>query len=205
MHVLNDTADPFYPSLKAGAYASKRPYGDPCDLVYSCPTPPANHSSPDSSITAGKVAGIVIGALLGVVVIIFLWVKCVRPNNSQQTDNIPPGAALIPREDNSGNTPQASAPRRRVEDPDNASRGTTLRQTTNSPINIHIGHVGYIGPINNTYISRSHTDDLQNTALRRTEEYVDSTSWDPDFRQTEYGSDDTSQGISTIFRRTRPL
>jgi len=36
MHVLNDTADPFYTSLKAGAYASKQPRGHPCDPVYDC-------------------------------------------------------------------------------------------------------------------------------------------------------------------------
>jgi len=36
MHVLNDTADPFYTSLKAGAYASNKPSGHPCDPVYSC-------------------------------------------------------------------------------------------------------------------------------------------------------------------------
>ncbi|OJA20892.1 hypothetical protein AZE42_00902 [Rhizopogon vesiculosus] len=35
MHVLNDTADPFYTSLKAGAYDSKKPQGMPCDDVYT--------------------------------------------------------------------------------------------------------------------------------------------------------------------------
>ena len=36
MHISNDTADPFYTSLKAGAYASKKPGGHPCDPVYDC-------------------------------------------------------------------------------------------------------------------------------------------------------------------------
>lgn len=35
MHVLNDTADPFYTSLKAGAYDSKKPQGMPCDAAYT--------------------------------------------------------------------------------------------------------------------------------------------------------------------------
>ena len=36
MHVMNETTDPFYTSLQAGAYTSKRPSGHPCDPVYSC-------------------------------------------------------------------------------------------------------------------------------------------------------------------------
>jgi len=36
MHVMNETTDPFYTSLQAGAYASKKPSGHPCDPVYSC-------------------------------------------------------------------------------------------------------------------------------------------------------------------------
>ncbi|KAG2058833.1 glycoside hydrolase family 9 protein [Suillus hirtellus] len=35
MHVLNDSADPFYTSLKAGAYDSKKPQGMPCDDAYT--------------------------------------------------------------------------------------------------------------------------------------------------------------------------
>jgi len=35
MHVLNDTVDPFYTSLKAGAYDSKKPQGMPCDGAYT--------------------------------------------------------------------------------------------------------------------------------------------------------------------------
>ena len=39
MHASNDSADPFYTSLKAGAYASKKPNGRPCDPVYDCAPP----------------------------------------------------------------------------------------------------------------------------------------------------------------------
>ena len=34
MHVLDDTSDPYYTSLQAGAYQSKRPQGMPCDAAY---------------------------------------------------------------------------------------------------------------------------------------------------------------------------
>ena len=36
MHVMNDTTDPFYTSLRAGAYAAKKPGGHPCDPAYKC-------------------------------------------------------------------------------------------------------------------------------------------------------------------------
>jgi endoglucanase len=34
--VMNDTSDPFYTSLKAGAFAKARPHGKPCDAVFPC-------------------------------------------------------------------------------------------------------------------------------------------------------------------------
>ena len=36
MHVMNDTTDPFYTSLRAGAYDGMKPSGQPCDAVYKC-------------------------------------------------------------------------------------------------------------------------------------------------------------------------
>ena len=36
MHVMNDTADPFYTSLRAGEYTASKPSGHPCDAVYKC-------------------------------------------------------------------------------------------------------------------------------------------------------------------------
>lgn len=36
MHVLNETKDPFYTSLEAGAYDKVRPSGTPCDEVFPC-------------------------------------------------------------------------------------------------------------------------------------------------------------------------
>ncbi|KAF8665637.1 hypothetical protein AX16_000092 [Volvariella volvacea WC 439] len=34
MHVINDTSDPFFVSLQAGAYEEVRPHGLPCDVVF---------------------------------------------------------------------------------------------------------------------------------------------------------------------------
>ena len=55
MHVSSETADPFYTSLKAGAYASKKPSGRPCDPVYDCAPP------------LGKGAKIAIGVVITIV------------------------------------------------------------------------------------------------------------------------------------------
>lgn len=62
MHVLNDTADPFYTSLKAGAYDSKKPQGMPCDDAYTegCAGPQLSEG--------GKIAlGVILG-LTGLVI-----------------------------------------------------------------------------------------------------------------------------------------
>lgn len=36
MHVLNDTSDPFFTRLQAGAFAAKKPNGNPCDAAFRC-------------------------------------------------------------------------------------------------------------------------------------------------------------------------
>jgi endoglucanase len=36
MHVLNDTSDPFFTHLQPGAFAAKKPSGDPCDAAFHC-------------------------------------------------------------------------------------------------------------------------------------------------------------------------
>ena len=56
---MNDTADPFYTSLKAGAYASNKPSGNPCDPVYSC--------SPSLS-TGAKIAIAVVVTVVGLAI-----------------------------------------------------------------------------------------------------------------------------------------
>jgi len=39
MHVLNDTSDPFFTSLSAGAYQQNKPSGSPCDAAIPCGGP----------------------------------------------------------------------------------------------------------------------------------------------------------------------
>jgi endoglucanase len=36
MHVLNDSSDPFFTRLQAGAFAAKKPSGNPCDAAFQC-------------------------------------------------------------------------------------------------------------------------------------------------------------------------
>lgn len=60
MHAMNDTADPFYTSLEAGAYASNKPSGHPCDPVYSC--------SPSLS-TGAKIAIAVVVTVVGLAIV----------------------------------------------------------------------------------------------------------------------------------------
>jgi endoglucanase len=36
MHVLNDTSDPFFTRLQAGAFEAKKPSGNPCDAAFQC-------------------------------------------------------------------------------------------------------------------------------------------------------------------------
>ena len=36
MHVLNDTSDLYFTGLQAGAFAAKKPDGEPCDFAFPC-------------------------------------------------------------------------------------------------------------------------------------------------------------------------
>jgi len=64
MHASNDTADPFYTSLKAGAYASNKPNGHPCDPVYSCKP----SLSTGAKIAIGVVVTVVGLAIFGAII-----------------------------------------------------------------------------------------------------------------------------------------
>jgi endoglucanase len=63
MHVLNDTSDPFFTRLQAGAYAANKPSGKPCDAVFSC------HSSSGLS-TGAKIALGVVLSIIGIAIIV---------------------------------------------------------------------------------------------------------------------------------------
>ena len=68
MNVMNDTSDPFYTSLQAGAYASKKPSGHPCDPVYSC-TPSLSNGGKIAIAVVVTVVGLgIIGAIVFLVV-----------------------------------------------------------------------------------------------------------------------------------------
>jgi len=81
MHVSNDTADPFYTSLKAGAYASNRPSGHPCDPVYDC----APSLSTGAKIAIGVVVTVVGLAIFGGIIYAFLRYRSRRGSPSPAT------------------------------------------------------------------------------------------------------------------------
>jgi endoglucanase len=62
MHVMNDTNDPFYTSLKAGAYDKVKPSGQPCDAAISdgC----SGHKLSKAAIIALAVVLSVVGLLI---------------------------------------------------------------------------------------------------------------------------------------------
>lgn len=65
MHILNDTTDPFFTSLKAGAYDQVRPKGTPCDEAYPC----AGRGLSSGARIAIAVAVTIVGlAIIGLVV-----------------------------------------------------------------------------------------------------------------------------------------
>lgn len=68
MHVLNDSKDPFYTSLQAGAYS--KPKGTPCDPVYSCT--PNLHLSKASEIAMAVVITVVGLVLVGSMIWMFV-------------------------------------------------------------------------------------------------------------------------------------
>jgi endoglucanase len=67
MHVLADTNDPYYTSLKAGAYDKVKPQGFPCDPVFSqgCQGP---HLSKSGLIAMALVITVVGLIILGLAV-----------------------------------------------------------------------------------------------------------------------------------------
>jgi len=70
MHVLNDTSDPFFTHLQAGAFAAKKPSGNPCDAAFQC----------QSGLSMGtKVAWGVTLSIVGCAVIavgIWYYIRC---------------------------------------------------------------------------------------------------------------------------------
>jgi endoglucanase len=63
MHVLNDTSDPFFTRLQAGAFAANKPSGKPCDAAFPC------HSSSGLSTGAKITLGVVL-SIIGIATIV---------------------------------------------------------------------------------------------------------------------------------------
>jgi endoglucanase len=66
MHVLNDTSDPFFTSLQAGAYEKVRPSGQPCDSAISagCGGPKLPRAALIALVVILSVVGAIILGLL---------------------------------------------------------------------------------------------------------------------------------------------
>ena len=67
MRVLNDTSDPYFTSLQAGAFAAKKRSGEPCDSAFPC------HSglSEGAKIALGVVLSIVGSAIIAAAAYIY--------------------------------------------------------------------------------------------------------------------------------------
>ena len=72
MHVMNDTNDPFFTSLQAGAYDKVRPSGRPCDAAISdgCSDP----TLPKGALIAVAVIISVVGAFIVGLTLWYLWI-----------------------------------------------------------------------------------------------------------------------------------
>ncbi|KAJ6599199.1 glycoside hydrolase family 9 protein [Mycena vulgaris] len=72
MHVINDTNDPFFTSLQAGAYEKVRPSGQPCDAAISagCGGP----TLPKGALIAMAVIISVVGAIILGLTLWYLWI-----------------------------------------------------------------------------------------------------------------------------------
>jgi len=65
MHVLNDTSDPYFTRLQAGAFAAVKPSGTPCDGAFPC------HSR---GLSKGAKVALGVGlSVLGVVIVAGAW------------------------------------------------------------------------------------------------------------------------------------
>jgi endoglucanase len=71
MHALNDSNDPFYTSLQAGAYNARRPQGQPCDAAIQS-------GCSNSQLSKGaKIAIAVVVTVVGLLVIgMTTWYLC---------------------------------------------------------------------------------------------------------------------------------
>jgi endoglucanase len=67
MHVLNDSSDPFFTRLQAGAFAAKKPGGNPCDAAFNC------HSDSDLSTGAKVALGVALSIIGSTIIAAGTW------------------------------------------------------------------------------------------------------------------------------------
>ena len=79
MHVLNDTKDPYFTTLAAGAYDKVKPTGVPCDAVFNegCDNP---HMSKKATVVLAVVVTIVGVIIFG----LSTWYIMLLVRNSSQ-------------------------------------------------------------------------------------------------------------------------
>lgn len=77
MHV-NDSADPYYTSLQAGAYAQVKPSGTPCDDAFPCKS--KGGLSQGAKIALGVVFGVVGLVIIGLGA---AWIRVLRRRNGK--------------------------------------------------------------------------------------------------------------------------
>lgn len=75
MHVMNDTNDPFFTSLQAGAYEKVRPQGLPCDAAF--PQACVRELSRGGKIAMGVTLTVVGVAIIGLLSYYF-WLLATR-------------------------------------------------------------------------------------------------------------------------------
>ena len=80
MHV-DDTADPYYTQLQAGAYAKVKPSGMPCDDAYPCKSGSGHGLSKVAKIVIGVVVGLV-GLVIVVLLGLWAWYGLRRKNKN---------------------------------------------------------------------------------------------------------------------------
>lgn len=73
-HIINDTSDPFYTSLQAGAYDEVKPKGKPCDAAISdgCVGGHLNNAATIALAVSVVVVGVIV---IGLSVYYFWWIR----------------------------------------------------------------------------------------------------------------------------------
>jgi endoglucanase len=75
MHVINDTDDPYFTYLQAGAYAQHKPSGVPCDAAFNCFPPHLSEGGTIALAVIVTLSGLAISVLACWYFILLFWSK----------------------------------------------------------------------------------------------------------------------------------